>query len=185
MTGLIIGVVVGGACLLCVGGTLLWRRYKYPGEDDSKVDDTEFLPIGASPDRPITGSLRRRACKFFWSPCPCSFAREPSPSNSTHACEYFPVQSNSRMPASAQDLRDLPTWLDSPPVVNGNVIGSLSHDSDDDGNENEVGQDEDGFKEKILVDASPGDMSRRNVPPPVLIKPTLCSERCAYCRRRK
>lgn len=89
------------------------------------------------------------------------------------------------MPAAGQDLRDLPTWLDSPSAVNGNVIGSLNHDSDDDGNENEAGQDEDGFKEQILVDASPGDMSRKERPPPVFIKPTLCSDRYQYCRRRR
>lgn len=78
-------------------------------------------------------------------------------------CNCLPVQSNK------PESRDLPTWLeDSPSAVKGAVVGSLEHDSDDDEQEGKWAQDakavvdENGFKEKTLVDASPGDMRDRS-----------------------
>ena len=56
MTGVIVGSVLGAVFLLLVGTAFTWQYCKArSGEDVSKVDESEFHPVAASPTRQITG----------------------------------------------------------------------------------------------------------------------------------
>jgi len=71
---------------------------------------------------------------------------------------YSAVESNAGRPTD-----DLPTWLDSPAAVMGNLNNVSDGESEGSRGAAEAVVDEDGFHEKVLVDASPGDdMDKEN-----------------------
>lgn len=56
MTGVIVGSVLGAVGLLLAGAAFMWCFCKVrSGEDDSKIAETDFHPVAASPARQITG----------------------------------------------------------------------------------------------------------------------------------